>query len=150
LVAVSEAVKGRLNPAQVADIMSTLGQIYTNFDKTVPTEKFHKFSEIQFLKRGFRVEPLLDRHVAPLDLNTIRESILWTKRGQDSEYINKTTFATMIQELAFHGKGTYERECAPLLCAFEKAYGYSHFPSSWKSNLEAATRMEDGFGTGFL
>jgi hypothetical protein len=64
--------------------------------------KYQRLSEVTYLKRQFRYEKLLRRHVAPLDLGTILELTQWTKRGVLREQIERDNINTALLELALH------------------------------------------------
>ena len=56
---------------------------------------------VDFLKRKFRYEPLVDRYVAPLDLNVVLEEPCWTKKGTDAIEIAKTNVQTSLLACSF-------------------------------------------------
>lgn len=135
VISVSPEAAKVMNPKRIAEALTLLGQRYTNADKTEPTEFFRPREQLSFLKRGFRVEPILDRIVAPLDLQTIRESIRWTRKGEDYVATAKETFHTMVLELSLHGREVFQRDAPLMFEAYRSAYGL-HYPyQNWLTVL---------------
>jgi hypothetical protein len=131
----SDAAAQRMRPDRIAEVLQDFGQRYLNADKTDPGPEFHRKDQITFLKRGFRFEPLLDRHVAPLDLPTILEAIRWTKKGEDSDEVSKQTFDSMLRELALHGEDVWNSYAPIMLRAYDKAFHAYHSIRRWEVAL---------------
>lgn len=89
----------------------TLGMTYTDEAKGSTVMEKRNLREVTFLKRGFAQNYGPNRHrwLAPLDIDTIMESIQWTKRKDVlyDHWIDNVHH--MIIELSAHGKDVFTR-----------------------------------------
>lgn len=108
LYSISDEYKDKFNEMFLAQTMCKFGAKYTNETKTQSTVKYRDITEVTFLKRGFRFEPLMGRYVAPLCMDTILEMPYWTKNNTLKDTIVKDTSNSAILELSLHGKKEYE------------------------------------------
>lgn len=69
-----------------------------------------RITDVSFLKRKFAKNSLKPSHkyVAPLALDTIRESIQWTRRRDQFFEDNKKNIEKMILELSLHDRKTFD------------------------------------------
>lgn len=142
---VSHAARDIMRPDRVAAAYEKLGLGYTAADKSECTGAFMAPGDITFLKRRWRYEPQLGRMVAPLELETIRESIQWTKKGEESDVINQRNFETMLCELALHGKEVFDRD-APIMCrAYDLAYNAHFRIRDWRVALAQVAAYDSPF-----
>lgn len=76
---------------------------FTPTTKNATIEKFVTTQDMSFLKRKYRFHPVLNRYVAPLDLDSIRKTLMWTIPGKISEFeqIESATGSCLV-ELFFH------------------------------------------------
>jgi hypothetical protein len=105
---VIDEYKDRFNGVVIKSLMERIGYTYTSADKLSKMVPFKKLSEISFLKRGFRFEPLLARYVAPLDIKTVKEIPLWTKK-HDSLAITESNIEEFFDELCLHDDDTWNK-----------------------------------------
>lgn len=108
LMAVSDAYKDKFNGVVVSTLMDQIGYIYTSANKEAEIVPFKKLSEVQFLKRSFRYEPLLGRYVGPLDIDSIVEIPLWTKKN-DSLAITESNINEFLDELCLHSDEVWNK-----------------------------------------
>jgi hypothetical protein len=86
---------------------SQVGLTYTDAEKTGNLQPYVNIDDIQYLKRRFRYEPYLGRHVAPLNLNVVLEMCNWV-RGDDIARATIDNVQTAIRELALHDEETFQ------------------------------------------
>ncbi len=107
IMAVKDEFKATFNGISVQAMMSEIGYVYTSASKDDTVVAFKRLSEATFLKRGFRFEPTLNRYVGPLDLKSILEIPLWTKK-HDSYAILLQNLVEFFDELSLHSASTWE------------------------------------------
>jgi len=88
--------------------------------------------EASFLKRGFRYEPLVNRYVAPLDLDTVLQLPYFTKKGDDGSILD-ANIRLCLQELSLHGEDVWN-EWYPRIQKSCSKIGKS-ISMSWRSAL---------------
>lgn len=105
---VSADAVGEFNDVFLALNYHKLGMVYTKEDKTIPTDPVRNIYDCTFLKRGWRFEPILGRHVAPLSLDTILETPYWVK-GNNSQFsiAVRSNVDDSLEELALHEEAVY-------------------------------------------
>jgi len=73
-------------------------------DKKQSPKMRHSLEETSFLKRGFRLDPVLG-YVAPLDINSLWKALCWTSPSELSDYDRSVALLQESQRVAFlHGK----------------------------------------------
>jgi len=103
--------------------MAELGLDFTPAVKTKTTDDYKPLSHCTFLKRGFRREPLLQNvYVAPLDIQSIVNSMYWRKKSHPEREHFKMVGEVFINEMAFHGDETYDHY-VPLLIKYLREFG---------------------------
>jgi hypothetical protein len=108
---VSPDVQEMFNEITIPGYMSELGLTYTRESKRMTTEDdtpFRTLEEVSFLKRSFRFEPLLGRYVGPLDLDSVADIPLWTKKGPNSFSIFVDNVQECVNELSLHSDNVYK------------------------------------------
>lgn len=131
------------NESILEQILPCFGLKYTNETKSGATHVSRDITEITFLKRSFRYEPILDRYVAPIDMDVILEMPYWTVRGPVQNTIPCTTFETALLELSLHGENTFNTFAPPMLKAFAEKYNfYPQTSSRYVLVLKSATIKE--------
>jgi len=113
---VSEPYMTRFNEHALSIHMARIGLKYTSEDKGAAKNEMRGLTEISYLQRGFRHEPIFDRYVAPLNLQTVKEMNYWY-RDSSSAYNNiAQVVQTSLREMSLHGREVFE-ELAPILLA---------------------------------
>lgn len=97
------------NQRTLMEIMPQFGYTYTSENKEDDPPPTRRLDEVTFLKRHFRVDSLVGRTVAPLDLQTILEIPMWTKSGGASLEITKDNVVTAVEELSLHNPDTFSK-----------------------------------------
>lgn len=93
-------------------IEEELGIGFTAADKGEVLSKYIRPEEMSFLKRTFRKHPVLDKIVAPLDLDSIYKMLEWRLPSAivSEETQMEQTVCSAMRELFFHvDKHTYEK-----------------------------------------
>jgi len=121
---VSDEKKDIFNQWTIAEAMSFFGQKYTAENKEDDPPKLRSIYDIEFLKRTFRYEPRLGRHVAPLRMATIVEMPYWTKKEGYDE-IWRDNFDNALKELSLHPPEKFEERASEMLARASEA---GHFP----------------------
>lgn len=96
------------NELNMPKLMDKCGMVYTTEIKTSAIVPFRELTSCEFLKRTFRMIPELNRWCAPLRLESIYETLYWTKKGALGNQITIDNFSTGLRELALHGRLPFE------------------------------------------
>jgi hypothetical protein len=112
------------NESVLESVLPKFGLTYTNEAKSGLTHISRDITEVTFLKRSFRYESILDRYVAPLNLDVILEMPYWTVRGHMSHTIPCNTFESALTELSLHGDSTFNAHAPLMLKAFAEKYNF--------------------------
>jgi hypothetical protein len=97
------------NDFTISKRMKSFGFTFTNELKTESLECFRPIEEVEFLKRGFRFEPWINRWVAPLRLSVILNIPMWTKKGSQAERITIDNISVCFRELSLHGLFVFQK-----------------------------------------
>jgi hypothetical protein len=120
--------------------LAKIGLKYTDENKGTGSVGIRKFTEVSFLKRGFRYERMLGRFVAPLELGVILEMPYWTKTNEQPGAFAQTC-RTCVLELALHGRQVFN-QWFPIL---EAGFIFAQvLPPEcvWEAALRAAAHLE--------
>lgn len=91
-----------------------LGAKYTDEFKAEAGGSLRHISDCTFLKRGFKMSgiaaPLKGRFMAPLEVNSILDSVRWRKNSPDTEGLSEwaANVRHMVEELSLHDPKTYQ------------------------------------------
>jgi len=124
MIGPSSYVSDLFNEVTISNFMPSMGYGYTNESKTISTLPLRPYNEVEFLKRKFRFEPLLGRHLAPLRMETLTEMIQWTNKT-DPEFILGTKVQSVVRELALHGQGVFDSLVPLIINTYQECYGPS-------------------------
>jgi hypothetical protein len=113
---VDQKYREQFNEMKLPGLMSQIGMTYTTELKGSAVTPFRDISNVEFLKRRFRLDPVVGRYVAPLRLETVLEIPLWTKKGMLRDAIVASNVTECLFELSLHEKETYD-EWEPLVIA---------------------------------
>jgi hypothetical protein len=133
------------NESILEECMPMFGLTYTNETKSGASHVSRDITEVTFLKRSFRYEPILDRYVAPLNLDVILEMPYWTVQGKLSHTIPCTTFETALVELSLHDKITFDTLAPPMLNAFAEKYNFHPATSSRYMNVLKSAQIRESW-----
>jgi len=126
IMAIRKNVISWFNQNTIRDGLVNIGVGYTPEDKDeADPPPFRSLSEITFLKRSFRYEPILGRMVAPLDIDSILEMAYWTKRGPLRLQIEEDNIEECLQQLSLHDNVTFDFWAEKVVRASQKYLHYS-------------------------
>jgi hypothetical protein len=130
------------NEITLGPFMAELGLNYTSELKQVSTVPLRYLSQVSFLKRRFRFEPTLHRHLAPISMDTIKNMPYWTK-DQDGISISRTIVDTALMELSLHEKQTFDSFAPILISSSEDKLRYTPKHTSFSILRQVALKCED-------
>lgn len=109
----------------VSKVLGDAGITYTMADKTSESVPLISLKDINFLKRGFRYEPDLDRYVAPIEEASISK-LLHNVKGKKASPADVSFMAihTANREYFLHGQDVFEEKRSQL-----EQVGRRHFGS---------------------
>jgi hypothetical protein len=108
IFAVKAPYREYFNEMTVAPELAKIGLKYTTEMKETASVKWRKISEIEFLKRSFKVLPEVPYHVAPHRLEHMREICYWTRKGTLRDQITRDNVENVIREMSLHGRETFD------------------------------------------
>jgi hypothetical protein len=88
--------------------MAQIGNEYTTELKGEAVTSFRQLCDVEFLKRSFRKDKVLNRWVAPLRESAIAEMLNWTKRRKEGDQISVDNMLFAIREFSLHGQEKFE------------------------------------------
>lgn len=119
-------------------LSTSLGEIgfeYTDENKSGKIVENRSIYEVSFLKRSFARNCVVNsnKFVAPLALDTILESIQWTKKKDEEAFYvsNKDNVCKMIKELSLHPKPIFDEHCPKILHACRENLGFIPYPNTY-------------------
>lgn len=110
------------NEITICAPMKELGLTYTTETKGEAIYPFRELEDVEFLKRGFRKEPILGRYVGPLRLNVVLEIPFWTKATSDRHNIAAGNVIESLKELSLHPREIYDEYSVQIIEAFQSKY----------------------------
>jgi hypothetical protein len=122
IFSVSDSYVSLFTEEAISKFLMHLGMNFTSEDKSEAKGQLRSLFDVSFLKRGFRYEPLLDRYVAPLSLDTILETPYWTKDGSQVNTIVEDNVDNSLLELALHDPETFDTWSPQIVTAFSREY----------------------------
>lgn len=112
------------NEKMMEEHVSDLGMKYTSETKTAVSDFMRPLTEVSFLKRNFRFEPIYGRYCAPLELDVILEMPQWTKEGRNRMEIQQTNVETALRELSLHPKEVFNTWAPKIINASRDIINY--------------------------
>lgn len=146
ILSVHDSICEEFNGVTIQGFMPKLNQEYTSEDKSSTMYKYKKITEASFLKRGMRWEPILNRWVAPLSINSIDEAPYWYRKTPDPAQTINSTIDWMFMEYSLHGKEVFQRIVAERKSLVAGRIGYeSPLALDWFTTLSKAVERTDYF-----
>lgn len=145
VAAISRQIRDVFNAITMSQALKKCNMVYTDESKGQAMVPYKTIQEVTFLKRGFRYEPLLDRHVAPLDLDVVLELPCWTKKGLDWIQITKDNVDTSLIELSLHGEEVFNKWAPTILEASKKELKHVPIFATWSGCIMRASKLEDAW-----
>ncbi len=127
VIAVSVDIAYEFSPVMVADGVADLGFEMTFGDKSQVKARWSTLEEVTFLKRKFRLYP--NRIIrAPLDMDTLWNTMCWSKKGNLREQILKDNIEFFYREASQHGRDVFEVETKKLRKILQEYPEYNVHP----------------------
>ncbi|UCR92479.1 MAG: polymerase protein [Varroa dicistrovirus 2] len=142
IFSVDKPYRQKFNEKSIGDYMKEIGLTYTSETKGELSDTLRDITQVEFLKRSWRFEPLTHRWEAPLQLDSILECLNWTKKNSQADQITRDNVDFSLRELSLHGKDKFN-EIAPKI--IEKSHEYlDHYPeyTDFNSNYFKVKIME--------
>jgi hypothetical protein len=145
----SPTVVSWFNETTLPAAMAKYGATYTTELKGVAVAPYRLLSEVEFLKRGFRLDEHCGRWLAPLRLNVVLEMCCWTKKGNNRDTITYDNAMNSIRELSLHPKEIFDK-WVPVICdKMRKHYPNLEFPLSGHFDYHQEQAKVDKFDAFF-
>jgi hypothetical protein len=122
IVAPSDVVSSEFNEMTLSKYLPTIGYTYTNESKEESTVPLRHYTELEFLKRKFRFEPSLGKHVAPIREETLTEMAQWTQKS-DPDNVIASKIQSIVREYALHGRTKFDLMVPLILETYKREYG---------------------------
>ncbi|AVP71827.1 replicase polyprotein [Macrobrachium rosenbergii dicistrovirus 2] len=124
VISVADEIIEFFNMINITEAFKVIGHVYTDETKKEASRPFKYLEEVNFLKRGFIYDPLVGRHLAPLDINVITEIPQWTKKGVHRHAITEANIDVTMRELSLHSKEIFN-EKAKMVERVSRECGYN-------------------------
>lgn len=124
LFSVSLTKTDKFNEIIMEKYSSEIGMKYTSETKG-DVGNLRSITQVSFLKRKFRFEPIYDRFCAPLELDVVLEIPYWTKSCSFEDSITHDNVNTAIKELALHGAEIFDKYTPLIVNAYKTKYNRS-------------------------
>lgn len=138
---VSSEKLGLFNMLSIEENMLKIGMTYTSDDKTSKIGSMKLISEITFLKRSYRVCPILRRCVAPLSLTSITEMLNWCG-GDNPNTTVEQNVKNAFRELSLHEPQIFDVFTAKIIRACETEQVKLPLSTSRYQNLIQVSKLD--------
>lgn len=105
---VSGKVASFFNQETMTTALADYQTPYTDETKSATVHITRKLKDVQFIKRGFRYDPDLGRHTAPLQEDVCYEMVNWIRKSADPIKATLDNLEQATTEIAYHGRTAYE------------------------------------------
>lgn len=116
--------------------LSNMGFEYTDEDKSESLVENRTIYQVSFLKRSFARNCVMNKNkfVAPLAIETILESIQWTKKKDEELFFaaNKDNVCKMLKELSLHKRETFDEHRDAIVSACREKLGFIPYPNTYE------------------
>ena len=109
LIAICDTIISWFNQISITKALAQVGHEYTDEAKTGLIVPIRDLSEVAYLKRSFVFNGLVNRYVAPLNLQVVLEMVMWTKQGLGSRIITMANLDVTMRELSLHTPEIFDR-----------------------------------------
>lgn len=128
------------NLINLKTVAESLGMDCTNGDKTAITRKSQEFKKLTYVKRHFRQHPILRRYVGVLSMDTIMNTIQWSKNDVEDAHEAMVGKMRSMQVEAYLHSPVFFRKLTQI---FRKSYPYDNLFSEEK--VLDILNKDDGF-----
>lgn len=108
LISVHPSIRTLFNPITLSEKFSSIGMTYTSEEKVEQSAKLRSITEVTFLKRSFSYDAKRDWWFAPLNINSIIESMNWIKKGPSPLQATLENCEDACDELYHHSRETFD------------------------------------------
>lgn len=108
VINMSDAIAPYYNQITMTEALKEIGMTYTDEAKSGQLVPYRKLDEVAFLKRTFRFDKERMRYVGPLSMDTVREMILWCKKGLDLHQNTAVNVSTALMEASYHPRSVFD------------------------------------------
>jgi hypothetical protein len=122
VISMDDYAAGLFDQVSLPELMNYLCLEFTSENKSIQYTHRSNIYAITFLKRSFRYEPLLGRHVSPLNMDTIMEIPYWTK-VKNSAQVVRTNVEVSITELSQYPEEVYRAKTRLIVEGMTKRMG---------------------------
>lgn len=106
VINISKRILPIFNQHTISEGCAKIGFTYTDESKTGVLVTSKNLKDINFLKRGFRIDDF-GNYSAPLELDTVLEMCMWVRGDIDPEKLCSDNVENAYRELSLHGKGIF-------------------------------------------
>lgn len=108
LIGIHDSIVPWFNMNTISEYFKIIGHEYTDESKSSTFVNVKDLSECGYLKRKFVMDQVVNRHIAPLDVNVILEIPQWTKKGLLGDEILIANIDVSMRELSLHEKDVFD------------------------------------------
>lgn len=141
LISVHPDVAVWFNQENLTEAFLKIGHVYTDEAKTGAIYEKRLLTDVAFLKRKFVYSPLSNRWIAPLDLDSVLETPLWTKAGTMADTITLDNVEQALNELSLHGEEVYDRY-GNILVQRVREEGFQYRMPSWREMFRTTLSLQ--------
>lgn len=142
---VHKSARSIFNEVTIGEFMKEIGMTYTTELKVKAEIPLRKLTDISFLKRKFRAEPLVARYVAPLDLQVVLETSYWCNKNPNIYSITQDLVQNSIDELSLHGEEVFLANITKITKGIEKRMGVNPGRTNFLICLDRVCQLEAFF-----
>lgn len=112
---VRENIRHNFNEMFLQANMPLFGMKYTSETKEYCKYPFRQITEVEFLKRSFRLDRENNRWVAPMRITAVFAPLNWTKKGIAANQSSVDEISSTLSELSLHGEKIFDTYASQLV-----------------------------------
>lgn len=133
LISINQNVLPEIKQSTLTAALKEAGYEYTDESKGVSTSDDRTIDDVSFLKRKFEKnsrDPTYT-YLAPLAIETIMESIQWTKKKDESQDVVRDNACKMLCELALHREEVFDHWAPYIIKACQTQLDFVPYPHTY-------------------
>jgi len=142
---VKQDFRDLFNELTIGPFMEELGLVYTTDLKVEATVPLRKYSEVTFLKRGFRWSEEVGSVVGPHEMGVLRYMPFWTKRSTQYRKITEDIVLSVLRELTLWGREEFETFAPVILSACRERMNWVPPATTYETCLDLAYHYSDEY-----
>lgn len=142
---VHKSARSVFNEITIGGFMKEIGMTYTTELKVQADIPLRKITDVSFLKRQFRYEPIRALYLAPLELSVILETAYWCNKNPNLYSITQDLVQNSIDELSLHGEEVFNNNVKKIIRGLEKRMGVNPSRTSFAVCLSKVCQLEAFF-----